>query len=82
MKTSITYSASSLCKTEHDRHLEYVTGKIFAVVDASIHRDEVFQRRLLFDAAVVQARVQHYHRKGQDVARICNTHNTLCRHLS
>ena len=51
-------------------YLEDVARKVLAVVDAAVHGDELFERRLLLDGRVVQTRVEHDDGERQHVARV------------
>lgn len=45
-------------------------GKIFAVVNASVHTDKALQRGLVLHVRVVQTGVQHDDGKGEDVTSV------------
>lgn len=54
-------------------HQEQFLWQIAAVVDASIHRDELFRRGLVLHARIVKRRVQHDDGEAEHVAsvRVC-----------
>ena len=50
---------------------EQLLRQVPALIDAPVHGHEALQARLVPDVGVVKAGVQHDHREGQHVARVC-----------
>lgn len=51
---------------------EQLCGKVFPLVDSSVHGDESLQVQLVLHVGVVEGGVEHDDGEGQDVARVCS----------
>lgn len=51
-------------------HLENVARQVLSVVNASVHDDEFFKCRFLFDTRIMKARVQDDDGERQDVTSV------------
>lgn len=52
------------------QRFEQFPGQITAVVDAAVHREELFERRFVLDGRIVQRRVEHNDGEAEHIAGV------------